>query len=88
MLCVNCGTAEVQAAVAGGAVAPDARNSIPALHLLTYDNGVRAFVDEAEAQHYPGAKMPLFEKNWLGMSCQLQALRWVFVWWVLVVFVS
>ena len=45
------------------------------LQLLAYELDVAAFVAEAERRRYPGARMPLFEKNWLGMSFQLAALR-------------
>jgi hypothetical protein len=65
------------AAAAAGGRRQGMRNSVPPLRLLSYENSVRQFVDAAEAERYPGSNMPLLEKNWLGMSYQLQALRWV-----------
>ncbi|KAI3438688.1 hypothetical protein D9Q98_001108 [Chlorella vulgaris] len=63
------------AAAAAGGRRQGMRNSVPPLRLLSYENSVRQFVDAAEAERYPGSNMPLLEKNWLGMSYQLQALR-------------
>ena len=40
---------------------------------LTYDNGVLQFVEDLERRR--GAPVLLFEKNWVGLSYQLAALR-------------
>lgn len=70
---IMAGSAAVAAMEAGGG--PGGARF--ALRLLTYANDVRQFVELQERERYGGSGhgMPLMEKNWVGMSYQLQMLR-------------
>jgi hypothetical protein len=46
------------------------------VRFLTYENGVKAFVERVAVQRYEGGAMPRLYKHWLAMSYQLAAFRW------------
>ncbi|KAL4422581.1 hypothetical protein ABPG75_008778 [Micractinium tetrahymenae] len=61
----------------GAAPAGSPPGAPPSLKFLTWENDVQAFVARQEEERYgsKGHGAPLMEKNWLGLSYQLQALR-------------
>lgn len=76
--CAHCPGGVDNATAAGQHVYPSYFRAGISSRFLAYENGVLAFVAEAERRRGAeegGGAMTLFEKNWLGLGYQLAAFR-------------